>query len=1630
MAFCPFRLFRLGEQPGKLINKGEDIMKKRILSMILALSMVLSILPVSAFADAGAGLPSAAAGATNSITYSSEKEHEDVGTNAATLNQVVKIKFGTDGLPKAASGTGWSYNRGMGLYIAGAANATTEYVLDGTVRCTVLLSNASGATVHLLDGTVQGKLRISASSPSGVCVLDGSYADAELYTGTVEGGIYDKMKQYSGQIKGGYFYDISGLSADTQQQAHQLTLPEGCTLNGQPVTGDVYMLKLDSEHNMKLEVQSASHCEGWAVATTSKNGGVFTLPAGITDYNFTYGSMTIASISISTDGTTLSASVGMIPMSGNAPMKLVQIPSMSKELSFTSDGLPDLTDVACVESLDEGEYKLKAYLCRSWTYVCYPNMPNSRGILTMADQGGRGINFKELNPAPINCAVQLTNATVTDAAFGKKGALVLTSGKITGGIYPDASVGVGTTGNTGKVEITGGTFDSLSCAGECTISNAVILDCTFRAFFGEGKFTVSDTVFGELPDDIETALATGQKLSKLTVRNGNVTAIAGRELTPSVNTIYLVGAGTADITLDTDVVSINDDEELSNYNKNTSAEGRVLHITGNNDGKDILVNKPTDIGAVKPLRITSEGLPDRTGVEPKKVSGEGREITLYEGLGWKYATAFGKAEDGVQRTESMILITSPDGNPVDLYSREINPTQAALKSDGITLQDVTVTNMYADAPVKLDNAVIKGGSFLQEVSLDETSTIDGGVFDATVKLRDNAKITGGVFKDITLPSNASEAAVIRDAVIMGSLTGNNSKAAVSDTVSFSRIDSAYLAAGQQQSELRNMDGVVTEIGGIPVAEAAAVYCIGNVGMVLTFSKPVTNINGKPVNAYAGASLYADGKTLALSVKNDSAPIVINQTDETAEKLPFESLTKDDFDINMNEDGTYTVKCKTTDGVGELSTKLECITGKNKGKTFINRDPDADVYGRYQGSIVAKEGEKYKAGSIDLGEKSLRYTPVAADFTYNAANKTVEYNTSANYYDADPDMRLMYAPEGTTNYNVATPTDPGRYDVYVFVNGDQNYNSTLTEKVDTFVVAGTSKPTFTVTVYGDTTEIKEYAVDEDVTIKAPPAKEGCTFAGWYAAGVPDGTDTTSETISFKMPAKNVTLSPIYDEITVPAQKFFVFVKGGKDAEYSVGEDVSIKAPPAKEGFTFTHWEADCELEDADLTKETITFKMPANNVKLTPCYEMSKYTLTIKDENGENKKVEQHFKGDLIEESAPFAEDGYTFTGWKVEGQLPDGTDTSSAKISFRMPGNNVTLTPQYAKKYRVTVNGLTQGSYFKGEDVTIEAPKYEGLTFAGWVHTEGLPDGTDTTGDTITFKMPDRDVTVYANLIPTPPTPDPEPETFALKVTNAQITLQDGTEVADLNAVPVGTELVVTADEKEGFTFNGWKTTEGLPAGTDTTGKIITFTMPDNDVTIEADLIPNPAPDPKPDPDPNPNPTPDPDPNPNPTPDPDPNPNPTPDPDPNPNPTPNPDPTPTPTPDPEPTPDPDPAPAPSDDGSGAVIVAATAVGGAAVGVGAYMVGTTVYLKSVLPEGVAIPANRQQLAVALWTAAGKPATQSTALFNDVAADAAELQAIRWAVDTGLMTAQDGSFHPGSRVSRWEVIRTWKSYQKRG
>ena len=1685
-------------------------MKKRIVSMILALSMMLSILPVSAFADAGAGFSSTAE-ETNSITYSSQNEHEDVGTNAETKNQVVKIKIGTNGLPKAAAGTGWSFDETTGLTITGTGSEDTEYILDGTVSCNVTVKNANSYTVYLLDGTVTGTLLIEADNMYGVYVLGGSYADVELNLGTIDGGTYDKLTENGGNVRGGFFRDISGLSASTQQQAHKLILPENCILNGQKET-KIYIIKkynyTGTGKNLELVVERGTDCDAWAVASTG--GSVMALPAGTQNYAFTYFGSTIATISISPDGKALSASFNMIPAQDDAPMKLVPVVLGTTELRFNNEGQPDLTDVTHVDSLDEDtDAKLRrVYMGNGWGYNCYPNDSSNESTLQILDQGGANFDFSLLSDVPINCYVEITNANITGGEFGENGRLNITSGKISGGTFHNVSAGISSINGNSAVEITGGTFDSLYCNGSCSIANAVIQSCNFSTY-GNNTYTISDTVLGELPDGLQKLLPAGQQLSTLVVRNGGVTAMNGRTLPLSTNIIYLVGAGSAELTLNTDVLSIND-APVSSYNANTSADGKVLRITGKNDGAEIFVNKSTDPSDLKPLRITEEGLPDLTGVTGVPVSGEGMTANLYEGLGWKYAT---KKENG--RTRAALYITTPDGNPVDLASGAINPYHKAIAVEQITFANVTVTGIVAEGSVGTENTIIQDGTFQKDVYADDNSTIaggtfqdvvraygtiTGGAFNAVVQLNQNSEVTGGVFHDIQLPSYATEKTVIQNAMILGSLkTDGDSKAAVSNTVSCGYIESKYLAAGQQQSKLMMTDGTVERLNDYAAA-TDAVYLIGNVKAEIRFSNTVTNINGAEASNYNEGTSAID-RSLTITAKNDGEPIVVNMA--ATGKLPFSSLSKSDFDIDWST-LVPGITCKK-DGVGKLSLVYVRTSDNKVFATY----PPYDEYGVYKQRIVAQEGDKYTEGSLDIGEVVRKYTPSRADFAYDSKTQTATYNGKM-YFDDAPLYSIQYVPEDGSFPSVTKPTKAGTYSVYIVVNDSDHYVGNQYE-VGTYTV---SESKYTLTVDDKSTE---HVAGEKLSFTADE-KDGYTFTGWKVTGLPTDVDTTKATISFTMPANNVTLKAQYTENAPKTYKLdvsdaTVTLKDGSAVAdlkaVPVGTELKATADEDTETSVFKNWSCTgLELTEEQSTARVVYFTMPDHDVNLkaefvTPTnkLEVTDAQVTLKDGGTVADLTAVPVGTELVATAAE--KDGYTFTGWEVTG-LPTDVDTTKATISFTMPANKVTLKAQYTENapetYELKVTNakvtLKDGGTVAdltavpvGTELVATAPEKDGYTFTGWEVT-GLPTDVDTTKATISFTMPANKVTLKAQYT------ENAPETYELKVTNAKVTLKDGGTVADLTAVPVGTELVATAAEKDGYTFTGWEVT-GLPTDVDTTKATISFTMPANKVTLKAQYTENapetyelkvtnakvtlkdggtvadltavpvgtklkvtadedtetsvfknwsctglelteeqstarvleftmpdhdvkltavfevPA-------------TPDPDPTPDPKPDPNPDPEPTPDPKPDPNP----DPEPTPDPKPNPNPDPTPAPGGDSDGGGAAIVAVAAVGGAAIGVGAYIAGTTAYLKSVLPEGMAIPADRQQLAVALWTAAGKPATQSTALFNDVAADAAELQAIRWVVETGLMTAQDGNFKPGSRVSRLEVIRTWKTYQQRG
>ena len=88
------------------------------------------------------------------------------------------------------------------------------------------------------------------------------------------------------------------------------------------------------------------------------------------------------------------------------------------------------------------------------------------------------------------------------------------------------------------------------------------------------------------------------------------------------------------------------------------------------------------------------------------------------------------------------------------------------------------------------------------------------------------------------------------------------------------------------------------------------------------------------------------------------------------------------------------------------------------------------------------------------------------------------------------------------------------------------------------------------------------------------------------------------------------------------------------------------------------------------------------------------------------------------------------------------------------------------------------------------------------------------------------------------------------------------------------------------------------------------------------------------------------------------------------------------------------------------------------------------LVNQLPKGTAIPSTREQLAVLLWSTAGKPEPAAPAVYSDVA-EPDTAKAARWAVEAGLLPDMgEGVFTPGKRVTKVQVIRAWNQLKKLG
>lgn len=546
--------------------------------------------------------------------------------------------------------------------------------------------------------------------------------------------------------------------------------------------------------------------------------------------------------------------------------------------------------------------------------------------------------------------------------------------------------------------------------------------------------------------------------------------------------------------------------------------------------------------------------------------------------------------------------------------------------------------------------------------------------------------------------------------------------------------------------------------------------------------------------------------------------------------------------------------------------------------------------------------------------------------------------------------------------------------------------TLTVPKGNVTLTAVYKTLHTVTVINGTAQNGETTfkavAGEKITL-TPNLPDDQEFDCWYSEEINLREDQRkTQELTFKMRDFDITIE------AKSKQLYFVELTdddttangvSGK-VEVKSGEDVTIVAPE-REGWKFIRWEVSDNAHLDDATASEAHFTMPSGNVSVKAVY-YEYHTITMTDDKGiayneKGEEITRAVQGDVITIKAKDRED-HEFNRWVITPDNGTLAGKNDPETTFTMPDEAVEVDAKYKHLQGITVNG--GAAYYMdgtpvetakaGETIVIVAEdrSKDGLRFAYWevnsdkkVNVEG--------GEKATFEMVNAPVELTAHY-------------------EAQITYSNDPAIFDEGVglhedivwEKVGDTVSITAvldnstDEDDigtfpGMTFDYWEivTPENLNVTSGLNSDTITFEVPECEVKLIAHWKDTTTVTPA-----------------------------------------------------EPL---DPGfpvePEAPADGSGAVIGVAAA--GAAIW-GGYEITTRVILNDLLPEGAAIPTNRGELAMLIWTQKGKPEPAAEPDFTDVS-DTELAKAAQWCVEQGLLTAEDGKFEPDGWTPKWRVIQVW-------
>ncbi|MBT1161830.1 InlB B-repeat-containing protein [Bifidobacterium sp. SO1] len=305
---------------------------------------------------------------------------------------------------------------------------------------------------------------------------------------------------------------------------------------------------------------------------------------------------------------------------------------------------------------------------------------------------------------------------------------------------------------------------------------------------------------------------------------------------------------------------------------------------------------------------------------------------------------------------------------------------------------------------------------------------------------------------------------------------------------------------------------------------------------------------------------------------------------------------------------------------------------------------------------------------------------------------------------------------------ARPTDPTRegysfagwlldgqpYDFTTPVTG----NLTLTAKWEPIAVKS-----WTVTFDGmDGTKPVTVDVKDGGTVAKPkdPTREGYTFQGWQANGKNyDFTMPVTGNLTLKaMWARNETPKPVTHTVT------FDTADGAKPSTVRVeqGRTVSKPKDPVRDGYSFTGWLLDGKAYDF-ATPVTGDLTLTAGWSK-TDTPKPVTHTVTFDADNGGKPTAVTVEQGKTVAKPADPVRDGYTFTGWLLNGRPYDFATPVTGDLTLTA-GWERTETPKPVTHTVTfdTADGMKPTTVRVEQGSTVTKPKdpsRDGYAFAGW----------------------------------------------------------------------------------------------------------------------------------------------------------------------------------------------------------------------------------------------------------------------------------------------------------------------------